>query len=296
MEKKILQGWLKAGYREDNAYYETEEGTPQGGLISPILCNMALDGLERAARLAVPKSRGLKINVVRYADDFIITGVSKELLEKKVKPAVTQFLTIRGLTLSEEKTHICHINEGFDFLGVNIRKYSGKLLIKPAAEKVRDFRIKIREFINDNISAPFVSFLKQLNSKLRGWAQSYRGVVAKQIFSHIDEYLYRLLRRWTRLRHRNKTQAWCKKHYYHRWGMRWVFGSLYTSRKGNTSHLKLFKLSDLPIRRHIKIIAHANPYDPIWDRYYWDRRRRNFLNRKRDREFIATSAVERVVC
>ncbi len=296
MEKKILQGWLKAGYMEDNAYFETEEGTPQGGIISPILCNMALDGLEQAARSAVSKSQSWKINVVRYADDFIITGASKELLEKEVKPTVVQFLATRGLILSEEKTHICHIDEGFDFLGVNIRKYSGKLLIKPAAGKVRGFRIKIREFIKNNLSAPLVPFLKQLNSMLRGWAQCYRGVVAKEIFSLIDAYLYRLLRRWTRLRHRSKTQAWCKKHYYHRWGERWVFGILYTNRKGNTSQLKLFHLSDLPIRRHIKVVAHANPYDPSWDLYYRDRRRRLFLNRKRDRYFLATPAIERMVC
>lgn len=296
MEKKILQRWLKAGFMEDNVFYETEEGTPQGGIASPLLANMALDGLERAVRLSVPKRRGPKINVIRYADDFIITGASKELLEKNVKPAVAQFLAARGLILSEEKTHICHIDEGFDFLGVNIRKYSGKLLIKPAADKVRDFRLKIHEFIKDNISAPLVPFLKQLNSKLRGWAQNYRGVVAKEIFSHIDEYLYRLLRRWTHLRHRNKTEAWCEQQYYHRWGMRWVFGTLYTSRKGNTSHLRLFKLSDLPIRRHIKIIAQANPYDPFWDRYYWDRRRRHFLNRIKDRELLATPAITRMVC
>ena len=294
MEKKILQGWLKAGYMEDYAYYETDEGTPQGGIISPILANMALDGLEWTARLSVPRGRGRKINIVRYADDFIITGASKELLVKYVKPAVSAFLARRGLILSEEKTHLCHIEDGFDFLGVNIRKYSGKLLIKPAAAKVRAFRERIRQFIKANISAPLVHFLKLLNSKLRGWAQCYRGVVAKQTFSDIDEYLYRLLRRWMRLRHRNKTHAWCKKNYYYRMGMRWVFGTKYTSRKGKTTHLKLFKLSDLPIRRHIKVIGYANPYDPFWDRYYRERRRRNFLRRKRDREFLATPPLTRM--
>jgi RNA-directed DNA polymerase len=294
MEKKVLRGWLKAGYIEDNARYATEAGTPQGGIISPILANMTLDLLETVAKQSVPKGQGHKVNVVKYADDFIITGASRALLEDRVKPAITDFLATRGLSLSQEKTHISHIDEGFDFLGVNIRKYSGKLLITPAPKKVLAFRESLKELIQANISNRLGPFLKLLNSKLRGWAQHYRGVVSKRVFSEIDEYVYQLLRRWMRLRHRNKTNAWCKKRYFHRIGMRWVFGTRYINRKGQTSHLKLFKLSDLPIRRHIKIDQYANPYDPIWDGYYRDRRRRNFLHRKRDREFLATPPLTRM--
>lgn len=294
MEKKILRSWLKAGYMEDNARYATEAGTPQGGIISPILANMALDWLEAIAQRSVPGQRGNKVNVVRYADDFIITGASKELLVEYVKPAIAEFLAIRGLTLSEEKTHICHIEEGFDFLGMNIRKYDGKLLIKPAPKKVQAFRESLKVFVKANTSSRLEPFLKQLNSKLRGWAQHYRGVVAKRIFSEIDEYLYQLLKQWTRLRHRNKTNAWCKKHYWHPIGMRRVFGARYTNRKGHTSLLKLFKLSDLPIVRHIKIKRFANPYLPIWDWYYQNRRRNNFLRRIRDRVFLATPPLTRM--
>jgi len=295
MEKKILRGWLKAGYMEDNARYATEAGTPQGGIISPILANMALDRLEAVARCAVPGRRANKVHVVRYADDFIITGASKEALEKSVKPAITGFLAERGLNLSGAKTRIVHIDQGFDFLGVNIRKYSGKLLIKPAPEKVRAFRRSLKVFINAHISTPLVPFLTELNRRLRGRAQNYRGVVAKRTFSKLDEDLYQLLRRWTRLRHRNKTNAWCKRRYWRRIGMRWVFGARYTNRKGQTSHLKLFKLSDLPIRRHVKIRCLAHPYDPLWDSYYARRRRAQYVRRKRDRKFMATSALTRSV-
>ncbi|WP_220446264.1 group II intron reverse transcriptase/maturase, partial [Microbulbifer harenosus] len=143
MDKHLLQQWLKCGYIDRQVYYQTDEGTPQGGIISPLLANMALDGLEAAIEAAVPKS-GSRVNIVRYADDIVITGASRELLEQQVKPALEAFLAERGLILSPEKTRIAHINEGFDFLGCNLRKYSGKLLTRPATDKVRAFAGKIR--------------------------------------------------------------------------------------------------------------------------------------------------------
>lgn len=295
MEKKILRSWLKAGYMEDNARHATEAGTPQGGIISPILANMALDQLEAVARRSVPGRRGNKVNVVRYADDFIVTGASRELLESYVKPAITRFLATRGLTLSAEKTHLCHIEDGFDFLGVNIRKYRGKLLMTPAPRKVQAFRQTLKAFVKANTSSRLEPFLKQLTSKLRGWAQNYRGVVAKRVFSEIDEYVYHLLRRWTRLRHRNKTWAWCKHHYWHRLGMRREFGTRFTNRSGQTTLLKLFKLSDLPIRRHTKIRCYANPYNPVWDGYFQRRRRAAYRRRLQDRAYLATPVLTRIV-
>ena len=120
MDKLILRKWLAAGYMEEGVVYPTEAGTPQGGIASPGLANMALDGLEAIARCAAPRNQ--KVNVVRYADDFIITGASKEVLELKVKPAVLALLKERGLELSQEKTRITHIDDGFDFLGFNVRK------------------------------------------------------------------------------------------------------------------------------------------------------------------------------
>jgi RNA-directed DNA polymerase len=137
-DKAILKKWLKAGFVYQNELFPTEAGAPQGGIISPVLANMTLDGLEARLAEKFPKARqtGLKMNMVRYADDFIITGHSKEWLEQEVKPVVVEFLAERGLVLSPEKTRLTHIEEGFDFLGWNIRKYNGKLLMKPSKANV----------------------------------------------------------------------------------------------------------------------------------------------------------------
>ncbi len=141
MDKQMLRAWLKAGYWEKEQLFPTNAGTPQGGLISPLLANFALDGMERAVK-AVTK-QGDKVNFVRYADDFVVTGANRELLEQKVKPALTAFLKERGLELSEQKTVITHIQTGFDFLGHTVRKYEDKLLITPAKGKVQILRQKI---------------------------------------------------------------------------------------------------------------------------------------------------------
>ncbi|MGV8637578.1 reverse transcriptase domain-containing protein, partial [Pseudomonas aeruginosa] len=127
-----------------------DAGTPQGGIVSPSLANLVLDGLESQLKqhLGVTKAKKLKINVVRYADDFVITGTSREVLETEVRPWVEQFLAVRGLQLSLEKTRVVHIKEGFDFLGWNFRKYDGKLLIKPSKKNVKAFYSKVREVIS----------------------------------------------------------------------------------------------------------------------------------------------------
>ena len=133
-DKVMLKKWLDAGYIEDGKLYPTGRGVAQGGSISPTLLVVTLSGLEAAVKAVVRQKD--KVNVCVYADDFIITGATPEILEKKVKPVVVSFLEERGLTLSEEKTKITHINDGFDFLGMNIRKYNGKCIIKPAKSGV----------------------------------------------------------------------------------------------------------------------------------------------------------------
>ena len=149
---------------------------------------MTLDGL--AARLVekFPQATqaGLKMHMVRYADDFIITGNSKEWLELEVKPAVVEFLAKRGLALSPEKTKITHIKDGFDFLGWNIRKYNGKLLMKPSKANVKAHLDKIREVIKANKTAKQANLIKLLNPVLRGWANYHSHVVAKKTFARID--------------------------------------------------------------------------------------------------------------
>ena len=198
MDKKILQKWLKAGYIHKRILYPTDAGTPQGGICSPTLANMTLDGLE--AELKKFRLQD-KVHMVRYADDFIITGTSKELLENEVKPLVEKFLSARGLELSPEKTSITHIDQGFDFLGVNIRKYNGKLLIKPSKKNVKAFLDKVRNAIKDNKTAKQINLIKMLNPIIRGWANYHRSVVARETFERVDSEIWRSLWRWTKRRH-----------------------------------------------------------------------------------------------
>lgn len=190
MNKAILHKWLTAGYMEQNQLYPTEKGTPQGGIASPALANLALDGLEKRLRDKFgPSSRArnkTQINLIRYADDFVITGISKALLENEVKPVVEQFLAERGLELSPEKTVVTHINDGFDFLGQNIRKYNGKLIIKPAAKNVKAFLSKVRHIINSNKQATAGHLILQLNPLIRGWANTHRHVCSSDTFSKVD--------------------------------------------------------------------------------------------------------------
>ncbi|MCK4707778.1 MAG: group II intron reverse transcriptase/maturase [Gammaproteobacteria bacterium] len=293
-DRRVLQQWLKSGYLDRNTFRQTEKGTPQGGIISPVIANMTLDRLE-AAILSTVARRGACVNVIRYADDFIITGANPQILTEQVRPVVETFLGARGLQLSEEKTHLCHIQGGFDFLGFNIRKYHQKLLIKPSKAKVKSFMERIRDYIKSNISVQADRFLRGLNSRLRGFANFYRHVVSKRTFSEIDQRVYQLLRNWMHRRHRNKTHAWCKKHYIRRWGNRWQFSVSTRNKDGTRNSLRLFKVADLPIIRHIKVKGDAHPYHPLYAEYFEQRRYRNWLRRKTDSKFLAIPAVERMV-
>ena len=273
MNKAILHKWLTAGYMEDNRLYPTEKGTPQGGIASPALANFALDGLEKRLRDKFGTSsrarRKTKINLVRYADDFIITGISKELLENEVKPVVEQFLAERGLELSPQKTVITHIDEGFDFLGQNIRKYNGKLIIKPSAKNVKAFLSKVRHIINSNKQATAGNLIRQLNPLIRGWSNYHRHVCSSQTYSKVDHAIFEALWKWTRRRHNNKSRRWVKQKYFPDIGGRqWVFSGQVTDAQGKKHRICLLKARRTPIKRHIKIRAKANPYDPIWETYF----------------------------
>ena len=181
----ILRQWLKAGYMESSTLHDTEEGTPQGGIISPILCNMTLDGLEDLVIKGRNKKRP-KLNIIRYADDFIVTGATPEVLLDEIKPNLEKFLAERGLTLSEEKTKMSHISDGFNFLGFNVRKYNQKLLIQPEDGKAQTLIDKVRIFLNNHRGIPFHVLLLKLNSIIRGWAHAYRRVVAKSRMDYVD--------------------------------------------------------------------------------------------------------------
>src|SRR3984893_9305850 len=272
MEKAILRKWLKSGYIEENVLYPTEEGTPQGGIISPVLANMALDGLERILRKCYPKTtiKGIaaKVNFVRYADDFIVTAASKELLEQEIKPLIETFMRERGLELSPEKTCITHIEDGFDFLGQNGRKYkTGKrhtLLIKPAQKNVHAHLEKIRDIIKKNQTLSAGRLILMLNPIIRGWAQYHQHVVSADVFRDVDDAIYRRLRRWMKRRHPKKSNQWITKKYFKTLhGNNWVF---YGEVNDQVYHLA--DTASVPIKRHAKVKAQANPYDPEWETYY----------------------------
>jgi RNA-directed DNA polymerase len=271
MDKTILKCWLKAGYIDKSEWFPTPEGTPQGGVISPCLMNMTLDGLEKAVKEKAYQQR-LKVHMIRFADDFVITGVSKEVLEHQVKPVVEAFLAKRGLSLSPEKTKTTHISEGFDFLGFNVRKYENKLLIKPAPSSVKAVLGKLREFIKSHPTIKTEHLIYHLNPIVRGWAMYYRHVVAKATFAKIDKDIFLSLRRWIKRRHPKKGSRWRQAKYYCRDGLRnWEFFANVRNRFGTVTQLRLLKMADLPIRRHLKIRAEATPYDPAY-REYFERR------------------------
>jgi RNA-directed DNA polymerase len=276
MDKGILGKWLKAGFKWNEKLFSTDAGTPQGGIISPTLANLTLDGMEemlqeRFGAKRSPAARKAKIHLTRYADDFVITGATKEVLEE-VKKRIEEFLKDRGLTLSAEKTKIVHIEEGFDFLGWNVRKYDGKLLIKPAKKNVQAFLRKIRGIVKENKTAKQENLIGLLNPVIRGWANYHQNQVAKETFSKVDSVIWKQLWQWACRRHSDKSAAWMKEKYFMRDGLRnWVFGTTVENDKGEKGIVKLVKASDTPIKRHVKIKGTANPYDPEFETYFEER-------------------------
>ena len=285
MDKVILNKWLTAGYVEDGITFPSRKGTPQGGIISPTLSNMALDGLEEVVLRAVPRRN--RVNFIRYADDFIVTAKSKRLLVEKVKPAVEEFLAKRGLTLSEEKTVITHIRDGFTFLGQTFRKCGRKLHIKPSAEGIKALMEKVGTLIRKYVSAPMVILIKKLNQVLRGWANYHRHVVSSEAFSQIDTYVFRQLWRMLRKRHPRKSTTWLFNEYWNNAERKHIFGVKTMTKKGLVRVYQVVRISSIGIKRHIKIKAAANPYDPEFALYFWTRR-----NIKESKLLPALSASE----
>jgi RNA-directed DNA polymerase len=267
MDKEILNKWLSAGYMDENVIHRTKEGTPQGGIASCTLLNLTLSGLEEAVIHAT--SRKDKVHLSIYADDFVITGSTKEVLEQKVKPVVESFLSERGLELSQEKSKITHIDEGFDFLSVNIRKYKGKYISKPARKSVHNFLDNIRETIKSNPTAKTENLIHLLNPKIRGWANYHRHSCAKKTFSYIDYCIYEALWRWIHRRHPRKSGEWRKNKYFRSHKLRkWIFSAVESKGDGTKTVVDLFAASSVAIKRHIKIKADAALFDPRWAEYF----------------------------
>jgi RNA-directed DNA polymerase len=281
MDRAILQKWLKSGYMDKRVLHETTDGTPQGGIISPALANCALDGLERLLQDKFPQDKRLKslggksasVNFIRYADDFVITSKSKELLEGEVQPVVEQFLQQRGLELSPKKTVITHVEKGFDFLGQNVRRYpNGKLLITPSKKNVKTFLEGIRQTIKDARGMSAAALIEQLNPKIRGWANYHRHVVSKRTFGRVDHSILFSLWQWARRRHQNKTPHWLKLKYFGLRGDRdWTFFGETCDDQGQPNRIWLYHAKSTPIQRHVKVKGEANPYDPAYETYFENR-------------------------
>ena len=294
MDKEMLEKWLKCGFVETRKIFPTEEGTPQGGTISPVLMNMTLDGLERILKERFPMRRTVagktiydQINFVRYADDFIVTGKSPETLRNEVMPLIKDFLAERGLQLSEEKTVITHISDGFDFLGQNIRKYNGKLLIKPSKNAVKAFLKKVRTIVKENKTATQDLLIRKLNPVIRGWVNYHRYVVSADIFGLVDHRIFECLWKWACRRHKRKGRKWIANKYWHHIDNRtWTFAAepAFRGKDFDEKYLKLEYAANTKIIRFKKITAEANPFDKKWTGYYEERDGERMLNSTKGRE------------
>jgi RNA-directed DNA polymerase len=273
MDRQVLRKWLNAGFLEKQAWFATTEGTPQGGCISPALANWTLDGLQRLlaehfAKTLKQQGRN-KVHLVRYADDFLITGTSKGLLRDQVQPLVAHFLKERGLELSHEKTRITHVEEGFDFLGQNVRRYRcGKVLIKPSSRNVKTFLAKIQETIDRSGSQTAGELIRRLNQQIKGWTMYHRYASSKRTFTYVDHRIFRMMWRWCRRRHPKKSGKWIKEKYFPRDGYRhWVFTGTLLDPKGQGWPIQLMAAAQVKIIRYAKIRSAVNPYDPQWELY-----------------------------
>lgn len=291
--RELIRQWLKAGYVEEGSWHQTETGTPQGSVIGPLLMNIALHGMEEAIGIQYNKQgyyRGHRA-MVRYADDIVVFAESREDAEA-AQQDVREWLATRGLRLSESKTQIVHLTEGFDFLGFNIRHYSTprttktgyKLLIKPSEKSVQEFKERLRQEWLSLKGHSIAEVLKRLNPILKGWANYFRIGVSKETFQSIDEWMYKRCYRYVKVTHNTKPWKWIRSKY---WGKlnpnrndRWVFGD---KSAGNY----LLKLSWIPIKRHTLVKGAASPDDPDLKEYWINRQKRKIEDLPAKRKFLA---------
>lgn len=279
MDKSVLKQFLKAGFVFQNELFPTDEGTPQGGVISPILANMALDGMQkvlsdrfhtnRLGKIDLRFKNAHKVNLVRYADDFIVTAATKEIAEE-AKEIIRGFLCTRGLELSEEKTLITHVDDGFDMLGWTFRRFKEKLIVKPSKKSVKALNASLHNTVFERGKAwRQEDLIRVLNRQLRGWANYHQSVCAKDAFSRTDHILYEMLWRWAKRRHPKKNRKWITANYWYSKGLRnWVF---------STKNAELIRLGEVPIIRHTKVRMSANPY--LDSEYFIQRKFQNGMKR-----------------
>lgn len=275
--RELIKQWLKAGYMEQGVFHETDSGTPQGGVVSPLLANIALHGMEEAIGVKYD-SRGQSIGkraIVRYADDFAAFCESKEDAEEVIE-ILKSWLQQRGLELSAQKTKIVHLSEGFDFLGFNIRHYRAektsktgwKLLIKPSKESVSKIRNKLRKEWLSLRGSNVLAIIKRLNPIIRGWANYFRSGVSCEIFHSLDRWMFHRAVRYVKHTHPKKPRYWRQSRYWGRLNLersdRWVFGD-------KTTGMHLLKFSWFRIERHILVKGRSSPDDPNLKSYWQDR-------------------------
>ena len=275
--RAMIRAWLKAGvFEHGKGFAPTEEGTPQGGVISPCLLNIALHGLEEAAGVRY-HTTGTQAGtvaagsptLVRYADDLVVCCHTRQQAEG-VKARLAAWLAPRGLAFNETKTRVVHVSEGFDFLGFSVRRYpNGKVLIKPAKPAVKRLRERLAAQMRALRGADQAAVIKTLNPVIRGWAAYYRTVVSCKTFKALDDYTWKLIWKWAGWTHPNKPKTWIATRYFGRFNKtrndKWVFGH-----DGGY----LLKFSWTPIIRHTKVKDTASPDDPALASYWATRRQR----------------------
>jgi RNA-directed DNA polymerase len=267
----LLKKWLQAGYVEAEMFHATARGVPQGGVISPLLANIAMDGMQALL--------GRKFGFIRYADDFVVTAKSREQL-MAVVPTIEKFLAERGLCLNTEKTKIKHIDDGFDFLGFNVRRYGSKCLIKPQKEKTFAFVSEMSAWLRYHREVRPCDVIAYLNPRLTGWANYYRHAISKSVFSYVDNHIFRALWRWCCRRHPNKSRYWIADKYFgvDRFGT-WCFHAFVKNQRAITRRMDLKRIQEIPITRHIKVNGSASKDDPALTSY-WRLRAERLLERK----------------
>lgn len=277
MDKKILKEFLKSGYIFEGEIYKTETGTPQGGIISPTLANITLDGMEGILQKeywtnmkgTVDRQHNKKkVYLTRYADDFVVTATTEETL-LEIKERIRVFLKERGLEFSEEKTQIVDINDGFDLLGWNFRKYKNKLLIKPSEKSIANIVEKLKRIIKEMRNSKQSELIDRLNPIITGWCNYHRVVCSKKTFQDIDSIIFESLWKWAKGRHQTKSREWIKEKYWIREGQRdWIFSD---------KKKKLKFAADTKIIRHTLVKLEANPYLPKYREYYEKRQREKIV-------------------
>ncbi|GAB3901056.1 hypothetical protein GCM10029964_089310 [Kibdelosporangium lantanae] len=277
--RELVRQWLRAGVIENGRFAPTEEGAPQGGVISPLLLNVALHGMEAAAgvRYHVTGTRAGKTMpgcpaVIRYADDLLALCHSREQAEQ-VKARLAEWLAPRGLVFNEDKTRITHLDRGVDFLGFSIRRFrGGKLLTKPSNEALRRIRKRLSTEVKALRGANADAVIAKLNPIITGWAAYYRIGVSSRAFNALDAHVWRLVYKWARISHPNKPTRWVTTRYFGKFNPvrqdRWIFGSRHTG-------FFLRKFAWTAIVRHRMVVGTASPDDPSLSGYWATRRRRS---------------------